>query len=87
MDRLTYWNNKEKNSALPMAINDDGDTVDLETPCAKLAAYEDAEENGLLLRLLCKVGTTVHVVAKCAVVCMHHDNDYCFAPRAKNEIT
>lgn len=27
----------------------------------KLAAYEDAEEQGLLLRLLCKVGDTVYV--------------------------
>lgn len=29
---------------------------------AKLAAYEDAEEQGLLLRLTCKVGDTVYVV-------------------------
>lgn len=28
----------------------------------KLAAYEDAEEQGLLLRLPCKVGDTVYVV-------------------------
>lgn len=28
----------------------------------KLAAYEDAEEQGLLIRLLCKVGDTVYVV-------------------------
>lgn len=41
MDRLTYWNNKEKGSALPTTINDNGDTVDLETLCVKLAAYED----------------------------------------------
>lgn len=41
MDRLTYWNCKEKGSALPVGIGDDGDVVDLETICAKLAAYED----------------------------------------------
>lgn len=41
MERLTYWNNKKKGFALPVAINDNGDTVDLETLCAKLAAYED----------------------------------------------
>ncbi len=41
MERLTYWNCREKDSALPVAINDDGDTVDLETLCSKLAAYED----------------------------------------------
>lgn len=41
MERLVYWNNREKGSALPVAINNDGDVVDLETLCAKLAAYED----------------------------------------------
>ena len=41
MDRLTYWNCKEKGSALPVSIGDDGDVVDLETLCAKLAVYED----------------------------------------------
>lgn len=43
MDRLTYWNCNEKGSALPVAIVDDGDVVDLETICAKLAAYEDTD--------------------------------------------
>ena len=32
------------------------------SPTEKLAAYEDAEEQGLLLRLPCKVGDTVYVV-------------------------
>ena len=41
MDRLTYWNCKEKRSVLPVSIGDDGDVVDLETLCAKLAVYED----------------------------------------------
>lgn len=41
MERLTYWKCKEKGSALPVAIDELGDTVDLETLCAKLAAYED----------------------------------------------
>lgn len=41
MERLTYWNCKEKGSALPVSIDDDGDVVDLETLCAKLASYED----------------------------------------------
>lgn len=30
----------------------------------KLKAYEDAEEQGLLLRLPCKVGTTVYVIVE-----------------------
>lgn len=32
------------------------------SPTEKLAAYEDAEEQGLLLWLLCKLGDTVYVV-------------------------
>ena len=32
------------------------------SPTEKLSAYEDAEEQGLLLRLPCKVGDTVYVV-------------------------
>lgn len=31
----------------------------------KLAEYEDAEEQGLLLRLPCKIGTTIYYVQKC----------------------
>ena len=35
------------------------------SPTEKLAAYEDAEEQGLLLRLPCKVGDTVyHIVGR-----------------------
>lgn len=33
------------------------------SPTEKLAAYEDAEEHGLLLRLPCKVGDTVYHIA------------------------
>lgn len=93
MERLTYWNDKSKGSALPESIDEDGNTVDLETLCAKLAAYEDtglkptdiptglelanvyaalqrlkayedAEEQGLLVRFPCKVGQTVWIIAK-----------------------
>lgn len=34
----------------------------------KLAEYEDTEEHGLLLRLPCKVGDTVYVIANCGHV-------------------
>src|SRR5574344_472598 len=63
MERLVYWNNKEKGSALPIAIDDDGDVVDLETICAELARYQDTglepddvrrlqkDWTGLILRL------------------------------------
>lgn len=32
------------------------------SPTEKLAAYEDAEEQGLLLRLPCKVGDNIYIV-------------------------
>lgn len=31
----------------------------------KLAAYEDAEEQGLLLRLPCKIGTEIYELKRC----------------------
>ena len=43
-ERLTYWNDKEKKSALPKCINDFGDVVDLEDLCYKLACLEDILE-------------------------------------------
>ena len=43
-ERLTYWNDKEKKSALPKCINDFGDVVDLEDLCYKLACFEDMLE-------------------------------------------
>ena len=38
-----------------------GDCKHLKAMIEKLAAYEDAEEQGLLLKLPCKVGDTVYV--------------------------
>lgn len=34
----------------------------------KCADYEDAEEQGLLLKLPCKVGDTVYVICECGVI-------------------
>lgn len=70
MERLTE-RSKSKNSSM-VWFKDENNNMLLE-PCemsshhsrmaiAKLAAYEDAEEQGLLLRLPCKVGDTVWVV-------------------------
>lgn len=42
----------------------------------RLKAYEDAEEQGLLVRLPCKVGDAVYVVADCADVMKFCDDDY-----------
>ena len=39
--------------------------MDVEGVIKKLAEYEDAEENGLLLRLPCKVGDVVYKVWSC----------------------
>lgn len=41
MKRLVEWNCKEKNSALPIAINDFGDVVSTEDICAQLATLYD----------------------------------------------
>lgn len=68
MERLTE-RSKSKNSSM-VWFKDENNNMLLE-PCemsshhsrmaiAKLAAYEDAEEQGLLLRLPCKVGDTVY---------------------------
>ena len=53
MSRLT-WRNPEDGKIYLYAEN--ADVV------GKLAAYEDAEEQGLLLRLPCKVGDTVYAL-------------------------
>ena len=65
MERLTY---KEGNHYYPAndclvgisTIDEDSLNV-LQNVLDKLGAYEDAEEQGLLLRLPCKVGDTVYV--------------------------
>lgn len=42
----------------------------------KLAVYEDAEEQGRLVILPCKIGATVYIVTCCSNVYMYHDDDY-----------
>lgn len=41
----------------------------------RLAEYEDAEEQGLLLRLPCKIGATIYALAKCCQIQMSCDDD------------
>lgn len=75
MERLVEWNCKEKNSALPIAINNFGDVVSTEDICAQLATIYDiigdydidrlrelirADRDGLTVRLLFKVGDKVY---------------------------
>lgn len=70
--RLTE-RSKNKNSDMVWFKDSENDGMCIE-PCemsshhnrmaiAKLAAYEDAEEQGLLLRLPCKVGDTIYEVS------------------------
>ena len=72
MERLTE-RSKSKNSSM-VWFKDENNNMLLE-PCemsshhsrmaiAKLAAYEDDEEQGLLLRLPCKIGDTLYRVNK-----------------------
>ena len=42
----------------------------------KLGQYEDAEEQGLLLRLPCKVGDTVYCIEKRRTKCTAYDEEY-----------
>ena len=73
MERLTEWN--EQTEQAELLSWDEEEWKDfmgsLDVPIAteisiainKLAEYEDAEEQGLLLRLPCKVGDTVYDIA------------------------
>lgn len=72
MERLTEkWNGKYLADVYDYE-NDDGglghaiplDNVKVELLIQKLGEYEDLEEQGLLLKLLCKIGDTVYVDSK-----------------------
>lgn len=45
-------------------------------PITKLAVYEDAEENGLLLRLPCKVGDTVYCIYERYTKCSENEQEF-----------
>ena len=63
MERLTEYmgNGKDYESINPIDTPYEYGKANLQALINKLAAYEDAEEQGLLLRLQCKVGDTVYV--------------------------
>lgn len=61
MKRLTEKDWRDKCEGYPWNVHPVKDIDDLPY-YKKLAAYEDAEDQGLLLRLPCKVGDTVYVV-------------------------
>ena len=60
MERLTEWiDDGEHRQAIPKTdIRNNGHNK----CCNKLAEYEDLEEQGLLVRLPCKVGTEVYYI-------------------------
>ena len=73
MDRLTRWNDRTEMAELEdwdteeewkdfMGSLDVPEQIGLGTAIDKLAEYEDAEEQGLLLRLPCKVGDDVYYI-------------------------
>lgn len=66
MTRMTFYTDKEKGFALPASLpdNDMGDTYSLEDICCKLAPFEDAEEQGLLVIFPCKVGDIFYSIFK-----------------------
>lgn len=59
MERLTEWKDDKKLLAKTKFSGDFGSANVLN----RLAEYEDLEEQGLLLRLPCKVGSTVYHIA------------------------
>lgn len=63
MERLTEYmgNGEDYESINPIDTPYEYGKANLQALINKLADYEDAEEQGLLLRLLCKVGDTVYV--------------------------
>lgn len=62
MERLTEKDWKDKCAGYPWNVHPVKNIYDLPY-YKKLAVYEDAEEQGLLLRLPCKVGDTVYHIA------------------------
>lgn len=58
-DNVAYWNGANRKSFSDNQGNIYGEAI------TKLAEYEDAEEQGLLLRLPVPIGTEVHVISKC----------------------
>ncbi len=57
-DLIVYTNGKYKDTIPAEMTNDD-----IRAVLKKLADYEDLEEQGLLVRLPCKVGTEVFVIS------------------------
>ena len=74
MERLTIWNDKTEGAELMSWDEEEWKDfigsldvpicTELSLAVDKLAEYEDAEEQGLLLRLPCKVGDVVYQITR-----------------------
>lgn len=64
MERLTEYmgNGKDYESINPIDTPYEYGKANLQALINKLAAYEDAEEQGLLLQLPCKIGADVYII-------------------------
>ena len=88
MNRLTERDWKSKCEGYPWNVHPVKDIDDLKY-YKKLAAYEDAEEQGLLLRLPCKVGDTIYEVSyenRKYIICEHIVNQFVYITYRKPRI-
>ena len=88
MNRLTEIDWKSKCEGYPWNVHPVKDIDDLKY-YKKLAAYEDAEEQGLLLRLPCKVGDTIYEVSyenRKYIICEHIVNQFVYITYRKPRI-
>lgn len=88
MKRLTEKDWKDKCEGYPWNVHPVKDVDDLPY-YKKLAAYEDDEEQGLLLRLPCKVGDTIYEVSyenRKYIICEHIVNQFVYITYRKPRI-
>ena len=67
MDRLTYKTEQNERAYCPPSVKCNGkcsECVHIDKMMNKLAEYEDAEEQGLLVKLPCAIGTVVYAVIR-----------------------
>ena len=83
MERLTYKGAKALKNCGAGCDGKCDICDDLTEAIAKLKAYEDAEEQGLLLRLPCKMGDTVYVLEPCHCYNKYKENQNCNHAKTK----
>lgn len=64
MKRLTTWTSMDGKAKLIVRDGTLSDKLIEQIAIQRLAEYEDAEEQGLLVRLPCKVGDTVYCIRR-----------------------